>query len=168
MTLCQVKPELGANVGGVKIMIDTLLDVNLSQQGLVRQDLIVHSILMMINNPDSRIYLRMFKDLNRIFSIFTQADGVDKEPKKDIMDKLQLQLSIVSKAIVNMIRTNNGLIYITSSPLGLASLIGALNQPIKPYKQLAILNLFIEIFDVPLYIGGNIYLSSSSTSPGQS
>lgn len=83
------------------------------------------------------------------------------------MDKLLLQLTFVSKAIVNIIRTTNGLIYLSSSPLGLASLVGALNQPIKEYKQLAILNLFIEIFNVPLYIGGNIYLSSSSSS-GQS
>jgi len=118
---------MGAHVGGVKIMVDTLLDVNLAQQGVIRQDLVVHSILMMINSPTSRVYLRLFKDLNRIFSIFTQADGVDKDPKPEILDKLQQQLNIVSKAIVNMIRTNNGLIYITSTPLGLASLIGALN-----------------------------------------
>ena len=122
----------------------------------------------MINNPDTRIYLREFKDLNRIFSIFTQADGVEKEPRRDILDKLLLQLNFVSKAIVNMIRAQHGLIYIASSPLGLASLIAALNQPIKLYKQLAILNLFIEVCDVPLYVGGNIYLSSTSTAPGQS
>lgn len=123
---------------------------------------------MLINNPDTRVYLRNFVDLNRLFSVFTQADGVEKDPRKDILDKLLLQLNFVSKAIVNMIRTQQGLIYISSSPLGLASLIGALNQPIKLYKQLAILNLFIEIFDVPLYVGGNIYLSSTSTAPGQS
>ena len=52
-----------------------------------------------------------------------------------------------------MMRTNIGLIYLASSPLGLSSLINALNQPIKDYKKLAILNLFIEIFDVPLNIG---------------
>ena len=61
-----------------------------------------------------------------------------------------------------MMRNNNGLIYITSSPLGLTSLIEALNQPIKEFKKLAILNLFIEIFDVPLQVGGNVYLSSFS------
>jgi hypothetical protein len=82
---------------------------------------------MMINNPDTRVYLRHFTDLNRIFSIFTQADGVEKDPRRDILDKLQMQLNLVSKAIVNMIRTSHGLIYISSSPLGLASLIGALN-----------------------------------------
>ena len=157
---------MGAGVGGIKIMVDTILDVNLAQQGIIRQDLIVHSLLMLINNPDTRVYLRNFLDLNRLFSVFTQADGVDKDPRKDILDKLLLQLNFVSKAIVNMIRTQQGLIYISSSPLGLASLIGALNQPIKLYKQLAILNLFIEVFDVPLYVGGNIYLSSTSTAPG--
>mgnify|MGYP002631520452 CR=1 FL=1 len=123
---------------------------------------------MMINNPDTRVHLRHFKDLNRIFSIYTQADGVEKDPQKNILDKLQTQLNIVTKAILNMMRTIHGLIYISSSPLGLASLISALNQPIKMYKQLAILNLFIEIFDVPLYVGGNIYLSTSSSSLGQS
>jgi hypothetical protein len=44
----------------------------------------------MINSPDSRVYLRHFKDINRIFSIFTQADGVDKDPQKDVLEKLQL------------------------------------------------------------------------------
>ena len=168
LTLCHTKPDMGAGVGGIKIMVDTILDVSLAQQGIIRQDLIVHSLLMMINSPDTRVYLRHFKDLNRLFSVFTQADGVDKDPRKEILDKLLIQLNYVSKAIVNMIRTTHGLIYLASSPLGLASLIGALNQPIKLYKQLAILNLFIEIFDVPLYVGGNIYLSSTSTGPGQS
>ena len=81
----------------------------------------------MINSPDTRVYLRHFKDLNRIFSIFTQADGVDRDPRPEILEKLQLQLNLVSKEIVNMMRTNYGLIYIASSPLGLTSLIGALN-----------------------------------------
>ena len=52
-------------------MVDTLLDVNLAQTGMVRQDLIVHSLLILINLPETRVYLRDFKDLNRIFSIFT-------------------------------------------------------------------------------------------------
>ncbi len=79
---------MGSSIGGVKIMVDTILDVSLAQQGLIRQDLIVHSLLMMINNPDTRVYLRHFTDLNRIFSIFTQADGVEKDPRRDILDKL--------------------------------------------------------------------------------
>lgn len=89
LKLCNIKPEMGANVGGIKIMIDSLLDVSLAQQQIARQDLIVHSILMLINKPETRCYLRMFKDLNRIFSIFTQADGVEKDPKKEILEKLQ-------------------------------------------------------------------------------
>lgn len=30
LTLCQKKPEMGAGVGGVKIMVDTILDVSLA------------------------------------------------------------------------------------------------------------------------------------------
>ena len=52
--------------------------------------MIVHCLLLMINNPTTRVYLRHFKDLNRIFSIFTLADGVEKDPRKDILEKLLL------------------------------------------------------------------------------
>lgn len=88
LILCEKKPAMGSSIGGVKIMVDTILDVSLAQQGLIRQDLIVHSLVIMINNPDTRVYLRHFTDLNRIFSIFTQADGVEKDPRRDILDKL--------------------------------------------------------------------------------
>ena len=97
--------------------------------------------------------MRHFTDLNRILHVFTSADGTDKELPKAAVEKLLLKLQLVSKEVVNMMRTNMGLLYMASSPLGLRSLITALNQPIKDYKKLAILNLFIEIFDVPLNIG---------------
>lgn len=71
LSLCQKRPDMGASVGGIKIMVDTLLDVSMFQQGIIKYDLIVHSLLLMINSPDTRVYLRHFKDLNRIFSIFT-------------------------------------------------------------------------------------------------
>lgn len=62
---------MGSSIGGIKIMVDTLLDVSMFQQGIIRYDLIVHTLLLMINSPDQRVYLRHNKDLNRIFSIFT-------------------------------------------------------------------------------------------------
>jgi Rapamycin-insensitive companion of mTOR, N-term len=64
-------------------------------------------------------------------------------------------MSLASKAIVNIMRNWNGVIYFASSPLGLSSLISSLNQPIRNYKKAAILDTFIDIFNVPMFIGGN-------------
>ena len=46
------------------------------------------TVLLLINDPKTRIYFRHFQDLNKIFSIFSTVDGVDKDPKKDILDKI--------------------------------------------------------------------------------
>jgi hypothetical protein len=51
---------------------------------------------------------------------------VAKEPKKDILEKIQQQMSLASKSIVNIMRNWNGVIYLTASPLGLESLINSL------------------------------------------
>ena len=59
------------------------------------------------------------------------------------------------RAIVNMMRTWQGVIYFTSSKLGLSSLVEALNQPIKMQKKIAILDIFIDIFNVPIFLGGS-------------
>lgn len=39
--------------------------------------------------------------------------------------------------------------------MGLSSLVEALNQPIRMYKKIAILDIFIEIFNVPIFLGGS-------------
>ena len=140
-------------------MIECLTDLSL--QG-VRYDLISSTLLLLINDPKTRIYFRHFQDLDRIFSVFTTVDGVDKDPKKEVLDKIIAQMA--SKSIVNIMRTWNGAIYLTSSPLGLQSLVNSLTQPIRTYKKLAILDTFIDIFNVPIYIAGTDVNSISSNS----
>jgi hypothetical protein len=44
-------------------------------------------VLLLLNEPKTRIYFRSFQDLNKIFSIFTSVEGVERDPKKDILDK---------------------------------------------------------------------------------
>lgn len=79
-----------AAVGGINVIIDCLLNVELFLSNIIRYDILVHSLLNLIDDPKTRQYLRNYKDIDRIFSIFTQADGVDKEPKADALEKLQL------------------------------------------------------------------------------
>lgn len=49
----------------------------------------------------------------------------------------------------------------TSSPLGLSSLVETLNQPVRMFKKIAILDIFIEIFNVPIFLGGSETNSNS-------
>ena len=64
-------------------------------------------------------------------------------------------MKLAKIAIVNMMRSWQGVIYLTSSKLGLPSLVEALNQPIRLQKKIAILDIFIEIFNVPIFLGGS-------------
>jgi hypothetical protein len=50
--------------------------------------MISSSLLLLINDPKTRVYFRPFLDINKIFAIFTSVDGTDKDPKKEILDKI--------------------------------------------------------------------------------
>lgn len=71
-------------------------------------------------------------------------------------------MNLASKAIVNIMRSWNGIIYLTSSPLGLQSLVNSLTQPIRLYKKIAILDTFIDIFNIPMYIAGTDIMGNNS------
>ncbi len=72
-------------------------------------------------------------------------------------------MGLASKSIVNIMRNWNGVIYLTASPLGLESLINSLTQPIHMYKKLAILDTFIDIFNIPIYIASSDISSMGSS-----
>ena len=63
----------------MKLLIDSLTDLSLDGY---RYDRISHALMLLINDPQIRIYFRPIIDLNRIFSIFTRPDGIDKDPPK--------------------------------------------------------------------------------------
>ena len=73
-------------------------------------------------------------------------------------------MNLAKQAIVAMMRSWQGVIYLTSSQLGLKSLVEALNQPIRVYKKTAIMEIFIEIFNVPIFLGGSDLSSGGGTS----
>lgn len=80
-------------------------------------------------------------------------------------------MQLASKALVNIMRNWNGVIYMASAPLGLSSMVKSLTQPIRNYKKIAIIDTFIDIFDIPIYIagsdiGGGQIGSTASTSNG--
>lgn len=77
--MCHRAPKVSAHVNAMRQLIESLLDLSLDGY---RYDRISHALMLLINDPKIRVYFRPFVDLNRIFSIFTRPDGVDKDPKK--------------------------------------------------------------------------------------
>lgn len=71
-------------------MIDCLLDTSL--KGQVRQDFIIANLLLLVSDPKTRVYFRPETDLCRILHIFTQVDGIDKEPKQEALDQILTQM----------------------------------------------------------------------------
>ena len=50
--------------------------------------------MLLINNPKIRCYFRPQVDLNKIFSIFTRADGTDTESKKPQAERVEAQMKL--------------------------------------------------------------------------
>lgn len=84
--MCSRSPKVAAHVGSIKQLIESLLDLTLDGY---RYDRISHALMLLINDPQIRVFFRPVVDLNKIFSIFTRPDGVDKDPKKPILDKIE-------------------------------------------------------------------------------
>ena len=84
--MCSKAPRVAAQVGAFKLLIDCLLDLTLDGY---RYDRISHALMLLINEPNIRVYFRPFVDLSKIFATFTRPDGVDSDPKKPILDKIE-------------------------------------------------------------------------------
>lgn len=100
--MCSLTPEISAHVGALKQLVESLLDLSLDGY---RYDRISHALMLLINDPKIRTYFRPFVDMNRIFSIFTRPDGNDKDTKKQQMERIEQQMKLAQKAIVNMMRS---------------------------------------------------------------
>lgn len=75
-----IRPDLCSSVGGFKILINSLLDVN----NYDIQDNIFYSLLFVINSPSKRKYFNGFDDFYKIFSVFTKSDfTMSKNSSKD-------------------------------------------------------------------------------------
>jgi hypothetical protein len=100
--MCSKAPKTAAHVGAIKELIERLLDLTLDGY---RYEKISHALMLLINDPKIRVFFRPVVELNKIFAIFTRPDGVDKDPKRPILDKIEQQQKLAQNAIVNMLRS---------------------------------------------------------------
>lgn len=86
--MCTRVPKIAAHVGAIKELIERLTDLSLEGY---RYERISQSLMLLINDPKIRIFFRPSVELNKIFAIFTRADGVDEDPKPAVMARLKQQ-----------------------------------------------------------------------------
>ena len=65
----------------------------------------------MLNEPKTRVYLKKFKDLDRIVSVFVEIDSGMRENEQDNV------LKLARNAVVLISRSWAGLIYLVSGEL---------------------------------------------------
>lgn len=138
-------PELCAWSGGIKLIIESITNSYLEDIS----DSLVYTLLYLINEPTYRNKISGYLNLSRIFSLFTDIDLPTDNPKdkqKFDMQKFENELKLAKKAIITMLKSWPGLIYLGNESIGIKSLIQALKQPIKPIISKTIFEILGELF----------------------
>ena len=164
-----IRPDLCSSVGGFKILINSLLDVN----NYDIQDYILYSLLYVINSPDKRKYFNGFDDFYKIFSVFTKSDFTNKNSPKDkntnknndpnAYENEKKRIELSKNVIKKLLKTWTGYLLIMGDYMALGSVIEALNTDTDDLIKSTVLNMFNEILNEEYdYIDNFINISSSS------
>ncbi|KRX02551.1 Armadillo-type fold [Pseudocohnilembus persalinus] len=143
-------PELCAASGGIRLLIDSIIDVQISDLS----ESIVYTLLYLINEPKHRDVIKVYLDIPSLFAIFTEidfpADAENKHPRQQKFDwaKFEQQLTLAKKAIITILKSWTGLIYLGNEKISLKSMIQALRQPIKPQIRNAIYDILGELLAI--------------------
>ena len=176
--LSVTRPDLCSIIGGFRIMINYLIDINHNYDDI--NDNILNSILYIINSPTKRKYFNGFNDLYKIFSVFTKSDFCEEvlldekassgnnnlkqvAEREEEKNKLNAQLQISKKIIKKMLNTWPGFSLIMGDNMSLGSMIQSLNMDINTTIKSSILQLLKEILEEEYnYIDNFIILSSGT------
>ena len=172
-----IRPDLCSTVGGFRILINNLMDINYNYEDIC--DNILNSILYVINSPNKRKYFNGFNDLYKIFSFYTKSDFCEEvsnekssggntnakqmAEKEEEKNKLNSQLQISKKLIKKMLNTWPGFSLIMGDYMSMGSLIQALNTDVNTTIKKAILQILKEILEEGYnYIDNFIIISSKN------
>ena len=171
-----IRPDLCSTVGGFRILINNLMDINYNYEDIC--DNILNSILYVINSPNKRKYFNGFNDLYKIFSFYTKSDFCEEvsnekssggntnakqmAEKEEEKNKLNSQLQISKKLIKKMLNTWPGFSLIMGDYMSMGSLIQALNTDVNTTIKKAILQILKEILEEGYNYIDNFIISNSS------
>ncbi|KAI9257881.1 Rapamycin-insensitive companion of mTOR, middle domain-containing protein [Sporodiniella umbellata] len=128
--------ELTVKSGGLRILIQSLVD---GQPAI--SEILIQSVLYVLDKPDTRCYLRPGVELETIIAPFTESSkGTNFEER--------LKNSV--KMVVILVKSWAGLFYMSANNMRAArSVVQALRMP-SPETQKMVLDMFFDIFRVKL------------------
>ncbi|GAN00739.1 cytosolic regulator pianissimo [Mucor ambiguus] len=131
--------------GGLRVLIQALID---GQQGI--SEVLVQSVLYVLDTPDTRCYLRPGVELETIIAPFTESNkGANYEER----------LKNSAKMVTTLIKSWAGLFYMSANNMRAArSVVQALRMPV-PETQKLVLDMFFDVFRVKLPKDHHSFLS---------
>lgn len=133
--LCIINPEVVSDVDGFTCLLEAVIDPSTSDMGQA----IVLSILYLINSPTKRLFVRPFLDLRILTAPFSDLDTE--------LSDLMLRWKSAKSAFVLLMRSWAGMLYLTSDPLGLATLTDLLkDDKVSSSLHEILLDAFSEVF----------------------
>ena len=132
--------------GGIKVLINAILDIKCSQ---ALSENIIFTLSYLLNEAETRKYLKNGQEIIRIFGVFTEHESGLKE------NELESVIKLSRKVIVLMSRSWAGLIYLASN--GLKDIITNLKHPIKPIIKEGILDTITDMLNIPVESSAKSY-----------
>ncbi|KAG0742053.1 hypothetical protein G6F57_008738 [Rhizopus arrhizus] len=128
--------ELTVKSGGLRVLIQALID---GQPAI--SEILIQSVLYVLDTPDRRCYLRPGVELETIIAPFTELNkGANYEER--------LKNSV--KMVTTLVKSWAGLFYMSANNMRAArSVVQALRMPV-PETQRIVLDMFFDIFRVKL------------------
>ncbi|EGR34185.1 hypothetical protein IMG5_021000 [Ichthyophthirius multifiliis] len=142
-------PQLCAWSGGIKLLIECVIDHSLQELS----DPIIHTLLYLLNEPDYRNLVKVYLDFPKLFGVFTDIDAPSKsapktqsqEDNRREMEQFEKTLNLAKKALITMLKTWKGLIYLGNQRIAMRSLVQTLRQPIHDKIRNAIYDIIGEL-----------------------
>lgn len=125
--------------GGFRVLINSIFNLK-ADEGIVNNTIL--TLLYLLNNKETRQYLKKEKELARILAIFTDTEMDIRE------SELEGLISLGKRVIIMMSRSWVGLIFLASG--GLRQIIENICLPIKPKIKEAILEIIEEMITIPV------------------
>ena len=132
--------------GGLRVLINTVLDIKCSS---ALSENIIFTLSYLLNESNTRMYLKNGKEINRIFGVFTEHESGLRE------NELEAVIKLSRRVIVLMSRSWAGLIYLASN--GLKDVIANLMHPIKPIIKEGILDTITDMLNIPVESSAKSY-----------
>ena len=138
--LCEAalrNPNLVAHSDGIRVLISASLEDALEP---ISESILI-TVLFLLNEPSSRQYVRPLLDWEIILAPFTDMLAPDDE------ERVQ-RFRAARRAIGTIMKSWTGIICLSSSPVGLRSLVAALKLNDNPMNQKVALYTLCDIFRV--------------------